>query len=545
MAGFIYCRLSRDEDDERESLKNQREIIEKYINRIGDTIEFVAEDDNYSGMNFDRPGIKKLYEVAQKGIIDTVYVKDLSRLGRHRLYMQMCVEDLRNMNVRVYSVTENIDSFNENDDLMIGVKGLINDSYVKDLQRKIKTSIRQRQEHKGIIQIPPMGYIKDKNTDKVNIVDEPAEIIRTIYKMFLDSYGTASIAQYLNHQGLKTPAYYQMKLLGIQQGNNRPKAAFEHLWTYSMVKRVLTNPFYCGNVVNHKIERSRITKKQVKIPINEQFVHENMVPAIIPKENWERVQEIFKTRSESDVKSGNNKPCHRYAGILKCGDCESSFTAKRRKNKNGTERIEYVCNGYHRHTKMVCSSHRINESEIDKIIKKELLDMKNRLTVCSKNIESEIKLWLAQKQGVEKNITMLNNNIVNAEYEIEEILMERIKDKENMSIYDKMIERRKEDIQKYRLEIEQIENIDKTVKERKKAMQNSVDLLGQILKEKKLSHANLCLLIEKILIYENENGLKIDICFKAPVTDNSYQGFFKEMMDTEKSCKDRFKRLIV
>lgn len=171
--------------------------------------------------------------------------------------------------------------------------------------------------------------------------------------------------------------------------------------------------------------------------------------------------------------------------------------------------------------------------------------MKNRLTVCSKNIESEIKLWLAQKQGVEKKITMLNNNIVNAEYEIEEILMERIKDKENRSIYDKMIERRKEDIQKYRLEIEQIENIDKTVKERKKAMQNSVDLLEQILKEKELSHSNLCLPIEKIFIYENENGLKIDIRLKAPVTDNSYQGFFKEMMDTEKSCKDRFKRLIV
>ena len=542
MAGFIYCRLSRDEDTERESLNNQRDIIMTHIERVGDTLIDEAADDSYSGMNFERPGIKKIYALAEKRDIDTVYVKDLSRLGRHRLYTLMCIEDLRSMNVRVVSVTENIDSFNENDDLMIGFKGLMNDGYVKDIRRKILTAVRQKQKQKGIIQIPPMGYIKDKNTDEILIVEEPAEIIRKIYKLFLDGYGTTAIAKMLNEQGLKTPAYYQLKLIGKKQGDNRPKVALEHLWTSTMVKRILINRFYCGDVINHKNERSRITKKQVAIPQEEQFVHMNMVPAIIPRETWDRVQELVKAKGSKYVKSASNKPCHRYSGLLKCGDCESTFVAKRRPGKDGEERVEYICNGYHRHSKMICSSHRINESEIDKYINDELLNMKERLASTSQTIDEEVKKWMSQKNNTEKKLKVLYDNIKTYEFEIEEILMERINDKQNREIYDKMVERRREDIEKIRTEITQIENIDKTIKERKKTMQNSAELLEKILKEKKLSHANLTLLIDKIIIYEDKNVLTLDINLKAPFMDSGTE-FIKTLTEMPRPIKEQRKRL--
>lgn len=281
-------------------------------------------------------------------------------------------------------------------------------------------------------------------------------------------------------------------------------------------------PFYCGDLVNHQKERSRITKKQIKVPKEEQFIHKDAVPAIIPREIWDKVQEIIRINLEGKVKSQSNQPCHRYASLLKCGDCESTFTAKRRKNKDGTERIEYVCNGYHRHTKMVCSSHRINESVLDEEIYKQLVMMKDGLSKCSSKIESDIRQWMSQKSNVAKKIKRLNDCINTTELEIEQILMEKIKDRDNSERYERMIEKRNEEIEGFKSEIAKIENIDKTIKERKKAMLENANLLDKILGEKKLSHTNLCLLIEKIIIYEDEYGLRLEIQMKAPFLEKSY-----------------------
>lgn len=522
MPGFILCRKSRDEDAEHESLNMQRDLVREYVQRVGDSVVDEFLEDNISGTLYDRPGIKRMYELADAKMIDTVYVKDLSRLSRDRFYTLLFVKDMKERNVRIVSVTEGIDSFNRSDDLMIGFKGIINDSYVQDIVVKILSALRHKQEFEGMVINVPMGYLKDRYTKKVEVCEETADIIRKIYKLFLDGHGTESIAKILNQEGVKTPAYYELKLKGKRLGENKPKAAFEYLWTYSIVRRILTNPFYCGDLVNHQKERSRITKKQIMVPKEEQFIHRDAVPAIIPREIWDKVQEIIRINSEGKVKSQSNQTCHRYASLLKCGDCESTFTAKRRKNKDGTERIEYVCNGYHRHTKMVCSSHRINESVLDEEIYKQLVIMKAGLSKCSSKIESDIRKWMSQKSNVTKKIKRLNDSINATELEIEQILMEKIKDRDNSERYERMIEKRNKEIEGFKNEIAKIENIDKTIKERKKAMLENANILDKILGERKLSHTNLCLLIEKIIIYEDEYGLRFEIQMKAPFLEKSY-----------------------
>ena len=80
--------------------------------------------------------------------------------------------------------------------------------------------------------IPPMGYVKDKNTNEVLIVEEAAEIVRTIFKLYLDSYGLKAIARILNELGMKSPSYYQLKLIGKKQGNNKPEITSRFLWEY-------------------------------------------------------------------------------------------------------------------------------------------------------------------------------------------------------------------------------------------------------------------------------------------------------------------------
>ena len=168
MRVWLYYRLSRDEDEELNSLMNQRSIIESYALSHGYTIVGESCDDNISGMHFDRDGIEQLTEAVDAGLIDAVIVKDLSRLGRHRTQTALYIDYLRKNHVRVLSATENIDTFNEADDLVIGFKGLMNDFYARDGSRRVTTGYRQKQKT-GIVITPPFGYFKDKN---ISLIDQ-------------------------------------------------------------------------------------------------------------------------------------------------------------------------------------------------------------------------------------------------------------------------------------------------------------------------------------------------------------------------------------
>ena len=146
MKVWLYYRLSRDEDDELNSLTNQRKIIYEYAVTNGHEVVGESFDDNVSGMHFNREGIDKIYEVVEAGKIEAIIVKDLSRLGRHRTQTALFIDYLREHDVRVLSATENIDTFNENDDLIIGFKGLVNDFYARDGSRRVRTGYRQKQK---------------------------------------------------------------------------------------------------------------------------------------------------------------------------------------------------------------------------------------------------------------------------------------------------------------------------------------------------------------------------------------------------------------
>lgn len=194
MRVWLYYRLSRDEDSELNSLTNQRKILQDYADEHHYTVVGESYDDNISGMHFNREGIEKLQDEVEKRSMDAVIVKDLSRLGRHKTQTAMFIDYLREHDVRVLSVTENIDTGNEDDELMIGFKGIFNDMYCRDISKKIRAGYKQKQKD-GIVIIPPMGYFKDKNTGEVVIVEEQAEIIRRIFHLYLSGYGLKAIAK--------------------------------------------------------------------------------------------------------------------------------------------------------------------------------------------------------------------------------------------------------------------------------------------------------------------------------------------------------------
>lgn len=302
MKVWLYYRLSRDEDAELNSLNNQRNILVEYANANNHEIVGESFDDNVSGMNFNREGISKIYEQVENKAIDAIIVKDLSRLGRHRTQTAMFIDYLREHDVRVLSVTENIDTSNEDDDLMIGFKGIFNDMYARDISKKIRAGYKQKQKN-GIVITVPLGYFKDKNTNEIVIVEEEAEIVRKIFDLYLLGYGLKAIAKKLNDEGIKSPQYYQNKMYNKKLPSNKPEITGRYLWVNTTVKRILQNEFYIGTVTCHKTYTSKINHIRKALPEDEQFKHENFAPAIISKDKWEQVQFLLSSKRSNNVRA--------------------------------------------------------------------------------------------------------------------------------------------------------------------------------------------------------------------------------------------------
>lgn len=519
MKVWLYYRLSRDEDTEQNSLNNQRQILVEYAKANNCEIVGESYDDNVSGMHFNREGINKIYEEVEKKSFETILVKDMSRLGRHKTQTAMFIDYLRENDINVLSVTENLDTSNESDDLIIGFKGLFNDMYARDISKKVRAGMNQKLKN-GMVLTPPMGYFKDKNTNEIVIVEEHAEIIRRIFDMYLNGYGFSAIAKKLNEEGIKSPAYYQKQLFGKNLGYNKPEIGRRYLWDNTGVKRILQNEFYIGTVVNHKTYNNKINHIRKNIPEKEQYRHEKIVPAIISKDKWEQVQFLISEKVKKNVRAGSNKPCHRYAGLIKCGDCGSSFSSKVRKWRDLPERIEYVCNGYHRYGKENCSPHRINETQLDELIYKEIIALKNSAQVNYNNIESDVKRWLGQKTTVQKKINQLEIELKQRKNDQKEILLERIRDKEHADVYTEMLNACEDDIKRITDEINSITNYNETIKNRKSQLKKTVDLIDEIIKDGAISNSNLRLLVDEIIINETDGRLNITINLKADFTEH-------------------------
>ena len=403
------------------SLLNQQEICQAFAEQHGYTIVGQSFDDNVSGMKFNRRGLDELTAAVDADKIDAVIVKDLSRLGRHRTQTALFIDYLREHQVRVISATEGVDTFCDEDDLIIGIRGLMNDYYAKDIGKKIRAGYRQKQKE-GIVIIPSFGYWKDKNTDKVKIVEEAAETVRTIYSLYLAGVGLKEIARRLTEQGRKTPAQLQYERYGKRRQDIHKAKDGSYVWTYTSVKNILTDESYAGVLTNHRKQMRE--GKTYTVPEAEQFRHEGIYPAIIRREDWEQVQELLNQNARNHPSPGN-KAKHRYAGLLACAECGNPFVPMIR-YWNGSRRVEYVCKGYHRNGKTYCASHRIHEEKLDALVW-ELVSAacESRAEELRKLAQMQ-KMWALRKPILDAHILSLQEKVQELEQEIDEIVMTKI-----------------------------------------------------------------------------------------------------------------------
>ena len=419
MRVWLYARLSNDDDPAQNSLQNQQEICRTFAEKQGWTIVGSSTDDNISGMNFSRRGLDTLTAAVQAKQVDTVLVKDLSRLGRHRTQTALFIDFLREKQVRVISVTEGVDTFCEEDDLMIGVRGLMNDYYAKDIGKKIRAGYRQKQKD-GLVITPPFGYWKDRNTNQVVVHQDAAETVQLIYALYLQGCGQKEIARRLNRLGRKTPAQIMTERLGYDSQKPHKTRDGQFLWTYTSVKNVLVEEAYTGVLNNHRREYNNGKAKH--IDKTDWYRHEGFFPVIIEKQEWEQVQALLKRQARP---ANGNQAKHRYAGLLTCRECGNAFIPMIR-CWNGKSRVEYVCRGYHRNGKTYCASHRIHEEVLDAAVQEYAETVRKQCAEELKKLVQMQKMWALRKPILDAHILSLQEKIQVLEQEIDEIVMEKI-----------------------------------------------------------------------------------------------------------------------
>ena len=359
----LYCRLSRDDEQDglSGSIKNQQTILEKYAQENGFRNTRVFIDDGWSGTNFARPAFTEIMELAEKGRIGTLIVKDHSRLGRNRLIVgQLLEEGFDSLGVRYIAIMDNIDTAKGISDL-VPMQDLFNEWHAKNTSQKVRNVFKSKgMSGAPLTTNPPFGYQKDPESKNGWIIDEAAaKTVRQIFAWCVDGLGPTQIAKRLKMAKVPTPTEHWSNI-----GRNCSKPpAIPYNWCSATVADILSKQEYCGDTVNFRsTTKSFKNKKKIERPPEEWQIFKDTHPAIIDRETFALVQELRKHRRRP-TKSGIVSP---FSGLLYCADCGEKLYYSVTNNYK-REQAYFFCSSYRKNSE-VCSAHYIREKVVEQIV---------------------------------------------------------------------------------------------------------------------------------------------------------------------------------
>ena len=365
----IYCRLSKDDDldGESASIANQRDMLEKYCEKQGWEVVAVYQDDGYTGLNMERPDLKRMLKAIERRQINLVITKDLSRLGRNYLQTGTLIEDFfPRHGVRYIAMNDGIDTLRENNDIA-PFKNILNEMYSKDISKKVHSSYllkAQKGEFTGCL--APFGYRKDPEDKNHLLVDgETAPIVKRLFAWALEGHGPNYIRRQLEEEKIPCPTWWNR-----ERGYRNTRTKWEkkdpangrYIWDFSVIKDILMNPVYAGDIASQKKEyRFKIGTIREKKP-QDWIVVEGRHEPLIDRKSFAIVQSKLKSR-QRPRQSGETSL---FAGLIKCGECGKSLTI-RTTNAKHPQQI-YACKTYGAFGKNHCSQHRVEYDTLYRLV---------------------------------------------------------------------------------------------------------------------------------------------------------------------------------
>lgn len=509
VTAFLYERLSRDDNLEGESysIGNQKKLLTKVAKEKGYTNLVHFLDDGISGVTMDRPGFVEMIQQLEQGRAAAVFVKDLSRLGRNYIEVGRLTEEFfPEHDIRLVAVSDNIDTA-EGENELAPIRNLFNEWYARDISKKRRISNKIKGNAGEPMGQPPYGYIKDPDNPKRWIVDdEAAQVVRRIYSMTLEGYGTEQIAAQLEKDKILTPRAYWLKKGIKRPGKGKQQPATK--WNSSTVTKILSLQEYCGDILNFKTySKSYKNKKRLENDRENWVIFKDVHEPIIERSIFEQVQQ---KRGKIRKRRTNEGEHNMFSGLLVCADCGSNLHFH---FNQGNPEIKYFnCSNYKGNRGSCTSTHYVRVDFLEQVVLGEI----RRLTKFASLYEDEfLKAVIGHSQQAaetdrklkEKELKALLARDEELDGLFERIYEDNVSGKLSDDRFAKM-SRRYEDEQK-----ELAEKIKKLRSEIEKQSSQAmttdmfISLVRKYTRARKLTPRMLNELVEKIEVY---NAEKID-----------------------------------
>lgn len=512
-----YCRISVDEELDRDntSIENQKAIIVDFVKRKfpNSTLTFY-EDRDRSGYTFEQ---REGYQILRRELMghrrDILIVKDFSRFSRRNSRGLVELEDLRDAGVRIISIGDNIDFPNDDDWLKIQFQFLINEMPVTDTSKKVKSVIKRRQADGKWICAAPYGYIVNRHQE-FEIVPTEAEIVREIFRLYIDGWGYKKIANHLTDEGIPTPRMAE---------RDRKEAAGEEYrrmvkpdWAIVTVQGILDNDFYIGTLRQGKYTRKKINGKDVRRDELEHIVIERHHQAVLDYRTFATAKALRDSRSITHYR-GRKKYDNTYSGFLECGDCGSPMFAMSRRDLKDA----YRCGTYHRRGRKGCSSHHIRVDKLDELVKIYVRKVKENSSAMLDRLNADLEREAEKVAETEQSAANLEAVLADLQEELKATKRQRIRDimkhpdqEETLEeTYDELERDLLRRIEGLRSQITMAEDRRNTIIQVNRVAKTALEVFDDILAKPKLDRNDLQLIVQKIRVFEDhvEIQLKADI----------------------------------
>lgn len=488
-----YIRLSREDGDdmESESITNQRNIIKTFLEE--QNIPLLAEftDDGKSGGNFDRPAFKKMIEFLKLKKANMVVTKDLSRLGRDYIGTGFYIEHFFPENdIRYYAILDHFDTKDSSTMEMTPIKIGINDMYAKDISKKVRSVIHQKQKtgyYTGAI--PCYGYKKDPNKKGKIIIDHnPASIIKKIFTWYNSGVGPTEIAYRLTSSRIPTP----IENMHI----NRKNYKHFHIWQTKTIYSILKNEMYIGKLIQGTTENINYkTKKRRKKPSNEWNIVDNHHDAIIDLLTYNTAQKLLK--SHTTYSTAKN---YLLKKLLYCKECNHTLGIQSR-NQSGEKTT--ICNYYKKFSKYhYCTPHRFSYNEIENII---CLNIRNHLInyfeTNKKRIIESLSIYINNIETEHSNTHTIKKEIEKLEKQLLLLYQDRL---ENIIEKDLYLQLKKEKIKQKEILLSKLNLINIQTQDKIKKQNKINEIISDFFNYYPINSNIIHLLIKKIIISEKK-----------------------------------------
>ena len=433
----LYCRLSIEDGRENESMSisNQKALLRDFADKNGFLDYEYYVDDGYTGRNFNRPSFQRMIADIEAGKVKCVITKDLSRLGRNYIEVGSYIEVFfPRHNVRYIAITDGVDSVNRQEMDITPFKNILNDLYSRDISKKVQSGwMTLSRQGKFLGGIPPYGLQRDP-ANRYHLIADPetAPIVKLIFDLALNGYGTMRIAKHLMEKKIPITRVREPVQSDVRY----------YSWSGSVIGKILRNSVYKGDHVVCKSHQKAIRSNTVNlIPRNQREIVEACHEPIVSREQWDRVQELIDRRPP--IMQGNTCPFYNlFHGLVYCATCGKSMqvryekigrTGKNRFTGEVREPIDkayYICQTYNRLGKDACTSHKIEARDIYNLVLSDIREHSKMALQDTKAFYGRLTRRLEQRYSIDEgSLKKEQDTLAKRNQEIDEIFMSLYADK--------------------------------------------------------------------------------------------------------------------